>query len=999
MIPLQLELTNFLSYRQKTALDFRAVHLACISGANGAGKSSILDAITWALFGRSRSKSDDDLVNRAAARQDESAEVRLTFDLEGSVYRITRRRRPGKSSLLELQMAAGTDENGRPHQWKTLSEGRIRDTQAAIETLLRMNYDTFINASFLLQGQADEFTTKSPNRRKEILSDLLGVSIWEQYREAAASRRKEAEGRDALLAAQLAEIAAELDEAEARQAALAEARQASAQATQRLQDKETLLQQLRRAEMAVQQQQKNVQTLAANLAQAQQALTNLQATRQKRATEAAQHETLLAQADEIRAQFAQWQQADAQAQAWQEKADVYNRLQQEKRPFELTIAQERSRLQEQVAALQKQAQRAQAAEAERHTMQQQATETRAQLEEMAGSLSDLAAREAAWRAARDELQRLESERALWRQELDQLQTQARRMEKMRQEETAVRQNAAAAEAELAGLQERLEKVSVWSQQHAASLADLNSLQNEQPRLREQMDKFKARIDQLGAETGSDCPLCGQPLTAAHKETVLAELRADGKARGDQYRHNRERIAGLETAVADLAQKLKQAPVWEQQQQTQRDRLARAQARLAEIETAAAEWAAAGEARLAALQAALADDAALVAQRQEAAELETAVQQKEALAAQQQALQKQLSQAEARLAEVDRLLREWAESGQAALAQAQEALQQGSYAVEAQEKLGALQEEAAAVGYDAEAHNQARQARAALAEAAERRQALQQAEAAIRPLQDALADLAQQITAQEQTIAGLTQQHAAAQADLAKLQADGGDVQAVEDEVFQLREALVAANQRVGAAQQRLDVLDDLRQRQAQLQEERAALGQRIQRLKLLEKACSRNGVQALLIEQALPEIEERANELLERLTGGDMRVSFETQRQLKSRDELAETLDIRIVDGAGERPYDNYSGGEQFRVNFAIRLALSQLLANRAGARLQTLVIDEGFGSQDPNGRQRLVEAINTIQDEFACILVITHVAELRDAFPTRIEVEKTAVGSTIAIS
>src|SRR5690606_7601529 len=110
------------------------------------------------------------------------------------------------------------------------------------------------------------------------------------------------------------------------------------------------------------------------------------------------------------------------------------------------------------------------------------------------------------------------------------------------------------------------------------------------------------------------------------------------------------------------------------------------------------------------------------------------------------------------------------------------------------------------------------------------------------------------------------------------------------------------------------------------------------------------------------EIEERANELLDRLTGGEMRVTFPTQRRLKSRDGLAETLDIQIMDSAGERPYDNYSGGEQFRVNFAIRLALSQLLAKRAGARLQTLVIDEGFGSQDPNGRQRLIEAINIIQ-------------------------------------
>ncbi|MCA9961482.1 MAG: SMC family ATPase, partial [Anaerolineales bacterium] len=204
---------------------------------------------------------------------------------------------------------------------------------------------------------------------------------------------------------------------------------------------------------------------------------------------------------------------------------------------------------------------------------------------------------------------------------------------------------------------------------------------------------------------------------------------------------------------------------------------------------------------------------------------------------------------------------------------------------------------------------------------------------------------------------------------------------------------------VGAAQQRLAVLDDLRQRQKSIHSHQTAVSQQIQRLKALEKACGRDGVQALLIEQALPEIEDRANELLERLTGGDMRVSFDTQRQLKSRDATVETLDIHITDGAGERPYENFSGGEQFRVNFAIRLALSQILAKRAGARLQTLVIDEGFGSQDPNGRQRLVEAINAIQDDFARILVITHIDELRDAFPARIEVAKTITGSTIAVS
>jgi DNA repair protein SbcC/Rad50 len=83
-------------------------------------------------------------------------------------------------------------------------------------------------------------------------------------------------------------------------------------------------------------------------------------------------------------------------------------------------------------------------------------------------------------------------------------------------------------------------------------------------------------------------------------------------------------------------------------------------------------------------------------------------------------------------------------------------------------------------------------------------------------------------------------------------------------------------------------------------------------------------------------------------------------------------------------------------VNFAVRIALSKLLARRAGTQLQTLVIDEGFGSQDGQGREKLVGAIRSIQDDFAKILVITHIEELKDEFPTRINIVKTGAGSRI---
>ncbi len=205
---------------------------------------------------------------------------------------------------------------------------------------------------------------------------------------------------------------------------------------------------------------------------------------------------------------------------------------------------------------------------------------------------------------------------------------------------------------------------------------------------------------------------------------------------------------------------------------------------------------------------------------------------------------------------------------------------------------------------------------------------------------------------------------------------------------------------VGAARQKVLVLDDLKVRRRSLEDDRQAKARLVGQYKQLERAFSKDGVPALLIEQALPQIEAKSNEILDRLTGGNMTVRFVTQAAYKDRkrDDLRETLEIQISDSSGTRDYDLYSGGEAFRVNFAVRLALSEVLARRAGARLQTLVIDEGFGSQDAQGRQRLIEAINMVRRDFSKILVITHIDELRDAFPNRIEVEKTPQGSMVRV-
>ena len=221
--------------------------------------------------------------------------------------------------------------------------------------------------------------------------------------------------------------------------------------------------------------------------------------------------------------------------------------------------------------------------------------------------------------------------------------------------------------------------------------------------------------------------------------------------------------------------------------------------------------------------------------------------------------------------------------------------------------------------------------------------------------------------------------------------------AAKVKLYDLRDKEQAITKTLGALQERIDTLD---QQQVALDQAEKKLGVAAVNQEIygeLGLAFGKNGLQALLIDEALPELEAETNDLLGRMTEGRMSVRFETQRDNKS-GTVRETLDILIADEHGPRSYEMFSGGEAFRINFAIRIALSKLLAHRAGTKLRTLIIDEGFGTQDAMGRTNLVAAINTVAEDFARILVITHIEELQDAFPVRIDVVKGPGGSTITV-
>ena len=336
--------------------------------------------------------------------------------------------------------------------------------------------------------------------------------------------------------------------------------------------------------------------------------------------------------------------------------------------------------------------------------------------------------------------------------------------------------------------------------------------------------------------------------------------------------------------------------------------------------------------------------------------------------------------------------------QARLDKAVEKLNSGEFAREAIGKLKAVDSKIAALEYNTDEHLRVKEEFAGLKEFESLAVGLQHAEESLPADESNLKAVVELIAVREKSITESEQSMKELSESAEEHVAVSSELSAVSASLQLLRETDRQITGRIATLEHSLERCKSLR---AEVSDRRKEL-EKAKKDKMayteLVAAFGKKGVQALIIENAVPEIQEEANKLLARMTDNALQVSIETVRDKKTGG-VAETLDIKISDDMGTRSYELYSGGEAFRVNFALRIALSKLLARRAGARLQTLIIDEGFGTQDGKGREKLVEAINSIQDDFEKILVITHIDELKDAFPTRIEITKDSQGSQISVN
>jgi len=169
---------------------------------------------------------------------------------------------------------------------------------------------------------------------------------------------------------------------------------------------------------------------------------------------------------------------------------------------------------------------------------------------------------------------------------------------------------------------------------------------------------------------------------------------------------------------------------------------------------------------------------------------------------------------------------------------------------------------------------------------------------------------------------------------------------------------------------------------------------------LEKRVFHKDGIPTAILREIIPEIEREASKILRDLSGGRMDIRFSLGRKTKA-GKTTEELIIEAVDQTGSHPVSRYSGGERMRINLALRLGVSEVITKRSGykGRIETLIIDEGFGPLDEDGRRATVEILQTLRQRFRKIIVISHIDDVREAFESRLLIDKPVGGySSISI-
>lgn len=1009
MVPVSLQLKNFMSYGESApVLDFEQFRVACLSGRNGQGKSALLDAMTWALWGEARKsagghKPDNDLL-RIGQRE---MRVDFVFDLEGDRYRVVRsyvRSASGKTNRPQLEFHV---KDARLETYLPLTGSSIRETQQHINNTLGLDYNTFINSAFLLQGRSDEFTKKRPSERKEILTRILDLSRYDLLHETAAGREREAKRREEQAGFEIERLNQSLGP-------LAEWQQQHEELTATIQHCQEHIGELRHTANGVTAQLAKLDAISrereAKLGQIQslegqgEQLARDASSFKRRIEEA---EQLLSRRSEIHSNHKRYQELQDERNDLDGKNELVRGLEKQVERLERDLSDKRSSLERSLekvvyekSSIQRSLKDIDIQLSERPSVERRYMASLSASKEVA-SLKEIAEQR---QTLQEEVlgleQELLSERKALEGEIGALQEQVREERRFVESRAGLDGEYSELSKQKSTLDHLRQQLEQTREQGVAIRDQLNKQSTTLSAREEQLDKQEETLLTLESTDLGRCPTCGSELSDDHRARVqtqiyetIAQVKVEVTATTkemkrlkdqrdsllEQYKVTQNQISTLEEVpqkLATIEEQVRQRSEINRTIKTKENRVSTLQNKIEERDFGHRQRER-RTALLSTLSSYVLDEEKYEQIKHEAAQLDRFKERKQELE-ELEGRREQIAK-EAKKKELEEV-------------QIRQTLDDGTVYQPFREQLERLHNQIEAIGFNQDRFRQVKRDLETLSDAPSQVTALLNAQENREEWSARIIDLSKREATIGDEIASLRNEVAVLESELAnraqvneeriRLEAQLGEeesrLQTLQVQFGQLSEKLAKANRDATALAEKRNSFNEAQQKRNLFRH--------------VKTAFSKHGIPSLIIEQTLPEVEGRTNGLLERLTDGKMQIRLETLRDKKTGG-TKETLDITITDEQGvSRPYETYSGGEAFRVNFALRIALAQLLAERSGVRVRTLVVDEGFGTQDEQGVQSLVEAIQVIQDDFDKIIVITHLSELKEAFPVCIEVQKDSV-------
>jgi len=849
MIPVKLTPKNFLSYGEDVpALDFTQFHVACLSGANGQGKSALLDALTWSLWGEARKGSQERKADSGLLRTGkEDMQVEFVFDIEGERYRIIRTfAQSGKSSKAGLEFQIYDKAK---NEFVSLACPSTKETQDKITKTIRMDYQTFINSAFILQGRGNEFSKKTARERKEVLSDILGLSRYDNLADIAKSYLREINNTIMAKDSRLEYIAQELIQIDFYKSRINELTDDHVRISKEITGKEAQVAKLRDKVNSLKNKGERADELARAIEQQRREIYQKEKEIDAKKEEIADCEGVLSQKEAILTRFNDYQRIDKENTDLTSKSREARKVEEEKNLIEKKIESERSNL-----------------------------------------VVDLRNKEDRYKDLKFKIEQAEKSKA----ELPETEKKIEEIKSLEKESEEIHEKGNAINLELVNIETKMGE------------------------LEKDIENNKEKIHLLKEDGEGSCPLCETKLDSEKKSKIEANLDKEIeinitlieelKKVEEGANIERERLVNK---WKEIKQSIGDKDIWQQ-------RLSRIQLECKESEQAT----------------------------------------------------NMLIDLQAEIDGIKKILGE------------------KSYAPFEHEKLKAAEEQIKTIGYDEARHFQVSNEIEKLHNAPIHKMKLEEAEKKFDSLKETLDRWQKDYQQKKSDIETSEKIIYEIKIELEGLSTLQGELSQEEGSLKQQLFSKEEILSEKGGYQSKYDQCLKLKEEKNKMEKELAGSYKEKNIYEKLIVAFGKNGIQALIIENALPEIEEEANKLLAKLTNNSTQVAMESLKDLKS-GKLKETLDIKISDELGVRDYELYSGGEAFRIDFSIRIALSKLLARRAGTKLRTLIIDEGFGTQDEEGLENIVEAIRSISDDFDKILVITHLDTLKNAFPVKIEVTK----------